>query len=46
MKSKTVITGQFEGSKKYLRSVPEDKNGDKIYKFIKRILKNNRKVKN
>ena len=44
-KNKTVMTGQFEGSKKYLRSVPENRNEDRIYKFIKRILKSNKKRK-
>jgi hypothetical protein len=37
IKIKTVMTGQFEGSRKYLR-IPEHKN-DKFYKFIKKLVK-------
>ncbi len=44
MKNKTVMTGQFEGSRKYLRRIPEHKN-DKFYKFIKKILRISKKEK-
>jgi hypothetical protein len=35
---KTVATGQFEGSRKFLRS-HSDRKDDKVSRFIKKILK-------
>ena len=44
-KMKTVIKGQFEGSRKYLRGHYEKKE-DSITRLLKRIIKRTRKVKN
>lgn len=44
MESKVVVSGQFEGSKKHFRNKPENKD-EKIFKFIKKMIKRTRKIK-
>lgn len=45
MESKTIVTGQFEGSKKYFRGHHEKKKDVTFTKVIKKILKRTGKVK-